>query len=271
MMEDQEAPEQSSPLPPPSQPNDQKPCRYCRKDIHIDAKVCQHCRYHQNPYVQYYPNIQSVGLLLTLVALGISSCHFIEARKQRISASEARTEAISAKESAIESVRKVEAVAVQVQAAEQKIEGLLAQAQTIEQHLLEIEERQILRIWVNVLPNGDELLNPISGGKWQRGVIRQSSGPSWGNDPPFKSVPGPKWEWACDDKTIRQLSALIQEFPYVPYAYVARADCFKKRGISSWLADAEQAKKLLEKMMTMKPHPSEIEAFYKLCLSLFSS
>jgi hypothetical protein len=85
-MEDQEPPEQSSPLSPASQPDNQKPCRYCRQDIHIDAKVCQHCRYHQNRRVQYFPYIQSVGLLLTLVALGISSSHLMEARKQRIRA-----------------------------------------------------------------------------------------------------------------------------------------------------------------------------------------
>jgi hypothetical protein len=97
------------------------------KDIHIDAKVCQHCRYHQKRYVQYFPNIQSIGLLLTLVAVGISSCHLMEARKQWISALEVQREAISAKESATASVKKVEAVGVQVQASERKIEGLLAQ------------------------------------------------------------------------------------------------------------------------------------------------
>jgi hypothetical protein len=195
----------------------------------------------------------------------------MEARQQRISASEALTSANIANEKASESVAKVEALVGQVQAAETQVKALVAQAQTIEQHILVIEERQILRIWINVLPNGDELLNPVSGGRHRPGNIRQIIGPGWGKDPPFKSVAGPKWEWTCDDKTILQLSALIQEFSYVPYAYVARADCLKKRGASFWRVDAEQAKKLLEKMMTLRPHPSEIEDFYKVCLSLLSS
>jgi hypothetical protein len=109
MMEDQEAPEQSSPLPPPSQPDNQKPCRYCRKDIDIDAKVCQHCRYHQKRFVQYFPYIQSVGLILTIIALVLSSRQLQEARQQRISASEAMKSADLANKRASESVTKVEA------------------------------------------------------------------------------------------------------------------------------------------------------------------
>jgi hypothetical protein len=272
-MEDQEAPEQSSSLLPPSQPDSQKPCRYCRKDIHIDAKVCQHCRYHQKRYVQYYPNIQSVGLLLTFVALGISSCHLMEARNQRISASEAKTEAIRAKESATESVRRVEAVAVQVQATERKIEGLLTQAQTIEQHLLEIEERIILRIWVNTLPDGSELLNPITGAQPKIGQQRIWVGPLDKSVPPFQLKPGSHWEWTwtCDDNNLQKLTRSIESQPYVPYATVARADCLKKQGDPSWKEDAGRAKVLLEKMRALQPHPKEIDDFYGICLSLLQA
>jgi hypothetical protein len=270
-MEDQEAPEQSAPWSPPSQPDNQKLCRYCRQSIHRDAKVCHLCRYHQKRYVQYFSYIQSIGLVLTIIALVLSSLQLREARQQRISASEAMRNAGIASERASESVTKVEALVTQVQAAETKIEALVTQARTIEQHILEIEERQILRTWINILPNGDELLNPISGGKREDGGIRRTVGPQWSEGAPFKSVKGPKWEWECDGKTILQLSALIQELPYVPYAYVARADCFKKLGASFWRSDAERAKKLLEKMVTIQPHPREIEDFYKLCLSLFNS
>lgn len=57
----------------------------------------------------------------------------------------------------------------------------------------------------------------------------------------------------------------------VPYAYVARADCLKKRGVSFWQADAVRAKELLEKMLVLNPHPSEVEEFHETCLSLLNT
>jgi hypothetical protein len=250
-MEDQETLEQSSPLPSTSQPDNQKPCRYCRKPIHKDAKVCHHCRFHQSRFIQYFV---SYGVLAALLALGISVFQLNEARNERIDASEAKRDARIAVE--------------QVQAAETKVEALVAQAQTAEQHIREIEERQILRTFINILPNGDELLYPVTVATWGEGKPLETIGRSWPQGAPFKSVKGSQWEWTCDDKTIMQLSYLIQKLRYIPYAYVARADCFKKRGVSSWQDDAEHAKNLLEKMRTIEPHPKEIDDFYATCLSL---
>lgn len=89
-MEDQEVPEQSPPSP---QPESQKLCRYCRQNIHKDAKACHHCRFHQSLFVQYF---LSYGVLAVLVALGLSIFQLNEAWKERIAASEAVRNAESA-------------------------------------------------------------------------------------------------------------------------------------------------------------------------------
>jgi hypothetical protein len=61
------------PEPPPAspQPENEKPCSYCRKLIDRDAPVCHHCRYHQKWYVQYLPSAGPlVSVLLLLVSIG---------------------------------------------------------------------------------------------------------------------------------------------------------------------------------------------------------
>jgi hypothetical protein len=152
----------------PPEPKSMKLCRHCRREIHLEAKACHHCRFHQSLFVQYF---LSYGMLAALLALGLSIFQLNEARKERVSASEAMRNAHSANERASESVTKVEAPVRQVQAAEIKVESPVAQAQTTEQHILEIEERQILRTWINILPNGEELLNPVGGGPLLKGRI----------------------------------------------------------------------------------------------------
>jgi hypothetical protein len=235
-MEDQKAPEQSPPLPSPSQPDGQKPCRYCRRDIHIDAKVCYHCRYHQSRFVQYFV---SYGVLAALLAIIISVLQLNEARNERIDASEAKRDARIA----------------------------VKQVQAAEQHVLEVEERQILRTWINILPDLSELIHPVTGARAQR---RYTTGEQDKSKVPFQEKPGKLWEWTwtCDDDSLRKFTGLIEGLPFVPYARVARADCLKKRGDPSWKADAERAKALLEKMRSLEPHPKEIDDFYATCLSL---
>jgi hypothetical protein len=257
----------------PLEPESTKPCRYCRQEIKLEAKVCHLCRYHQRRYVQYFPYIQSVGLILTIVALMLGSRQLEESRQQRISASEAMRSAHSANERASESVTKVEALVVQVQAAETKVEGLVTRAHTIEQQVLETEERQILRIWVNMLPDESELMNPVTGAKPKRGQIRAWVGAIDTSTLPFQIKLGSnlEWMWTCDDDNLRKLTQLIERWPYVPYATVARADCLKKQGDPSWKADAERAKVLLEKMIALQPHPKEIDDFYATCLSLLQA
>ena len=89
-MEDQDIPVQPPPLLPPPQPERQRPCRYCRQDIHKDANVCQHCRCHQNPLVQYS---LTYGLLAVLLAFGFGIFQSCQAWTETIKAAQAAKDA----------------------------------------------------------------------------------------------------------------------------------------------------------------------------------
>jgi hypothetical protein len=175
-----------------------------------------------------------------------------------------------ANERASESVTKVEALVGKVQAAERKIGAILTQAKATEQDLLEVEERQILRNWINILPDLSELMHPVTGA---RGKRRYVVNPQVQAIVPFQRIKGGQWDWTwtCDDDSLQQLTQLVEKLPFIPYARVARADCLKKSGDPTWKADAEHAKILLEKMRNLQPHPKEIDDFYSLCLSLLET
>ena len=61
-------------------------CKYCLQEIKQKAKVCHHCSRHQNRLVQYSDRI---GLLISIVMVGIALFQLNEARQERIVASEA--------------------------------------------------------------------------------------------------------------------------------------------------------------------------------------
>ena len=69
----------------------------------------------------------------------------------------------------------------------------------------------------------------------------------------FFEDPNRGWVWTCNDTDIASFTALIESFPQILYAYVARADCLKKHGIASWQEDAGRAKKLCDITRAVDP------------------
>jgi hypothetical protein len=64
----------------------EKNCQYCRTLIHLDASVCQYCRYHQRWWLNYF---QQFGFLVSIGLLGFSFWHLTVALQQRTKADEA--------------------------------------------------------------------------------------------------------------------------------------------------------------------------------------
>jgi hypothetical protein len=67
---------------------DEKNCRYCRTSIHPDASVCQHCRYHQRWWLNYF-RFEQFGVLVSIGLLALSFWQFTVALEQRTKADEA--------------------------------------------------------------------------------------------------------------------------------------------------------------------------------------
>jgi hypothetical protein len=65
---------------------DEKNCKYCRTPIHLNASVCQHCRYHQRWWLNFFPQF---GFLVSIVVVGVSIWQFRVALEQRTKADEA--------------------------------------------------------------------------------------------------------------------------------------------------------------------------------------
>jgi hypothetical protein len=69
----------------PPQP-DKKHCKYCQAPIYLNASVCQHCRYHQRWWLNYF---QQFGFLVSIGLLGLSFWQFTVALQQRAKADDA--------------------------------------------------------------------------------------------------------------------------------------------------------------------------------------
>ena len=65
---------------------DGKNCQYCRTPIHLDASVCQYCRYHQRWWLNYF---QQFGFLVSIGLLGFSFWQLTVILQQRTKADEA--------------------------------------------------------------------------------------------------------------------------------------------------------------------------------------
>ena len=70
--------------------NTSRSCRYCVKNISIEAKVCHHCGRHQNHIVQYSDRI---GLLASIIMVLIAFSQLREAHQERVAADYAVTQA----------------------------------------------------------------------------------------------------------------------------------------------------------------------------------
>jgi len=63
-----------------------KNCKYCLNRIHPDASVCQHCRYHQCGWLNYF---QQFAFIVSIALLLVSIWQFKVASEQRTKAEEA--------------------------------------------------------------------------------------------------------------------------------------------------------------------------------------
>lgn len=79
--------------PPDDNSNDQQSfrnCKYCSQRIEVTAKICRHCRCHQNLLLYCVNYFNLLPALISICLLIISVFQLSEAKKERLAASEAR-------------------------------------------------------------------------------------------------------------------------------------------------------------------------------------
>ena len=70
-----------------------KQCKWCKKDIHIEASVCHHCSRHQSSFMRNLENYNiPVGIFISIIMVVLSIYSALEARKEQIIASNAKAE-----------------------------------------------------------------------------------------------------------------------------------------------------------------------------------
>ena len=76
----------------------ERQCRHCLEPIHARAAVCPHCSRHQHWLVNFYVEyLGQIGILASIVLVGIALVQLSEARRERITASTAAQVAEEAK------------------------------------------------------------------------------------------------------------------------------------------------------------------------------
>ncbi len=73
----------------------QKDCKCCFQQIHISAKVCNHCSRHQNFWARHFGD---TAIVVSIVMVILATAQFLDTRKKNIDASSALTKAKSAAE-----------------------------------------------------------------------------------------------------------------------------------------------------------------------------
>lgn len=65
-------------------------CRYCLMEIKRNAKVCHHCNFHQNGFVQCLGTIVHIvsisGFIISIIMVMVAFFHLKEAKQERIDA-----------------------------------------------------------------------------------------------------------------------------------------------------------------------------------------
>ncbi|NIV10834.1 MAG: hypothetical protein GWN62_05955, partial [Aliifodinibius sp.] len=90
-----------------------KVCRYCAKQIPVQAFVCHNCGWHQNRFWQHF-RFEHFGLIIALAMMGLAYLQFREARKERIAATDALQLARQAEAAALNTAADIEKVYTEV-------------------------------------------------------------------------------------------------------------------------------------------------------------
>lgn len=88
-----------------------KPCKYCKEQIIIDAKVCNKCGRHQNRFWQYF-RFEQLGLLLTIVLIILSYFQYEKASNEASDANVALKRATLAESTAQSSLAVIEDIKI---------------------------------------------------------------------------------------------------------------------------------------------------------------
>lgn len=78
-----------------------KKCKYCREDIHQDAKTCKHCGRHQTGFLNVLNILSDIAIILTFGLFIIAILQYIDSRQDRIAAQEALNTALEVKAQAL--------------------------------------------------------------------------------------------------------------------------------------------------------------------------
>jgi hypothetical protein len=128
------------------------------------------------------------------------------------------------------------------------------------QQLAESNERESLRKWAMVTSRGEEAKDVMGVQSYgSRSVMAERHKRVF---IPKDGTRGFTWPRCQDTAYIAEARSLIKAYPKSPFAYVALAWCLKQHNDKSWRNEAEQAKKVLERLMKIHPHVVEIDVFY---------
>jgi hypothetical protein len=66
-----------------------KTCKYCKEEIHDDARICKHCGRNQKGFLNIIKDISDTAIILTFGLFIISILQYIDSRNERINAKDA--------------------------------------------------------------------------------------------------------------------------------------------------------------------------------------
>jgi hypothetical protein len=87
-----------------------KDCKYCKEEIHIDAKTCKHCGRHQKGFLNILTYLSDTAIILTVGLFLISVLQYLDSRNERIEAKNALEIALTVKTEAQNLYFKVDSI-----------------------------------------------------------------------------------------------------------------------------------------------------------------